>query len=366
MSGFIVFFSLLILFLYVALVIVFITGWAHTPYFSVEKHKTAEQNISVVVACRNEESNLKKLLDALQNQSVKNFELILVNDHSTDATRAIMDSEKSKFKNVIIIDAEGSGKKQAVRQAVGIAKGELIVTTDADCMPETTWIETIWQFQQKFPSDLIICPVKISADDTLFSKLQALEFATLVASGAGAAGAAMPILCNGANLAFTKKAWLENQDDLHVEEISGDDVFLLLAIKKRKGIIRFLKSANAFVSTPASPTIKSFVKQRKRWASKSTAYTDWQIILTACVVLSMSSLSVFLIVMSFFNWFFILGYIALFIFKYTLDTYFLYLVRRFFQLGNIWAYALVLSLIYPFYIVFIALSSFIYKPRKWK
>lgn len=366
MSELIVFSSALILFLYVALVIVFITGWVRTPYFSVEKHKTAEQNISVVVACRNEESNLKKLLDALQNQSVKNFELILVNDHSTDATRAIMDSEQSKFQNVIIVDAEGFGKKQAVKQAIGIAKGELIVTTDADCMPETTWIETILQFQQRFPSDLIICPVKISSDNTLFSKLQELEFATLVASGAGASGAAMPIMCNGANLAFTKKAWLESQNDLHEEEISGDDVFLLLAIKKRKGTIRFLKSTNAFVSTPASPTIKSFVRQRKRWASKSTAYSDWQIILTACVVLAISVFSIVLIVLSFFNWIYLLAFGSLFVFKYLLDTYFLYLVRRFFQLDNIWFYSLMLSVFYPFYVVFVAFSSFIVKPQKWK
>lgn len=358
MSGFIVFPSLLVLFLYVALVIIFITGWLRTPYFPVEKHKTSGQKISVVIACRNEESDLKKLLDALQNQSVKNFELILVNDHSTDATKAIMDSEQSKFQNVIIIDAEGYGKKQAIRQAVGIAKGELIVTTDADCRPEPTWIETIWQFQQKFPSDLIICPVKFSTGDTLFSKLQALEFATLVASGAGAAGAAMPILCNGANLAFTKKAWLESQADLHVEEISGDDVFLLLAIKKRKGTIRFLKSANAFVSTPASPTIKSFIRQRKRWVSKSTAYSDWQIILTACAVFSISLLEIVSLILLFFNGKFAVLFIILFIVKYLTDLFFLSRVRLFFNLRNLSLNSFILSLFYPFYIVITALAGF--------
>lgn len=357
MSGFIVISSAIILFLYVSLVIVFITGWVRTPYFSVEKHKTAEQNISVVVACRNEEPNLKKLLEALQNQSVKNFELILVNDHSTDATRVIMDSEQSKLENVVIIDAEGFGKKQAVKQAVGIAKGKLIVTTDADCRPETTWIETIGQFQQKFPSDLIICPVKFSTGDTLFSKLQALEFATLVASGAGAAGATMPILCNGANLAFTKKAWLESQDDLHVEEMSGDDVFLLLAIKKRKGTIRFLKSANAFVSTPSSPTIKSFIRQRKRWASKSTAYSDWQIILTACAVFSISVLEIVSLLLMFFNGKFAVLFMILFITKYLTDLFFLSYVRYFFNLRNLGINSFILSLFYPFYIVMVALAG---------
>ena len=193
-----------------------------------------------------------------------------------------------------------------------------------------------------------------------------LEFTTLVASTAGAAGAGMPILCNGANLAFKKNVWLESQADLHNEEQSGDDMFLLESVKKRKGIIRFLKSESAFVATEQVNTLGEFIKQRRRWSSKSTAYTDWQIIVTACLILSINLLSLSLLTLSFYNSNVFVVFLSLFLFKYAIDTAFLYSVRNFFQLNFIWIYSLLLSLIYPFYIVFIAFSALLFKPTKWK
>jgi cellulose synthase/poly-beta-1,6-N-acetylglucosamine synthase-like glycosyltransferase len=188
----------------------------------------------------------------------------------------------------------------------------------------------------------------------------------LVASGAGAAGAGMPVLCNGANLAFTKSTWLQSQGDLHNEELSGDDVFLLLSIKKRGGVIRFLKSESAIVKTESAKSFGDFIKQRKRWASKSPSYTDWQLIYTACVVFTMGLLPLILLTSSIIEPNFWHLFSVVIIFKYLIDLVLLYSVQRFFHLKRVWFYALILSVIYPFYIVMVGLSAILLKQKNWK
>jgi len=358
--------SLVITILYFILVSVFIIGWKCTPDFEPNGNESVNIKISIVIPCKNEETHLRKLLSNLAQQSYQNFELILVNDHSTDRTRMIIEQIQTTFSKMQLVDAIGFGKKNALKEGIQLATGNLIVTTDADCVPSYHWLESIVCFQYQNPSDLIICPVKLSKSSTFFSRLQTLEFASLVASGAGAAGACMPILCNGANLVFTRKAWLTSQDDLHEEEQSGDDIFLLQSIKKQGGVIRFLKSESAMVVAESADTFAGFLKQRRRWASKSPAYTDFQLILTTCIVFTISLLPFLLIGSSFYEsqlWYVLL---LVFTFKYLLDSLFLHSVRIFFHLQHVWIDSFLLSLIYPFYIVLVGLSALVSKPKNWK
>lgn len=143
-------------------------------------------------------------------------------------------------------------------------------------------------------------------------------------------------------------------------------MFLMESVKKRGGTIRFLKSESSFISTKQADTLGEFIRQRRRWTSKSPAFTDFHIIVTACIILAINALSLSLLTASFFNHSVLITFGSLFFFKYALDTFFLYAVSKFFQLNNIWYYSLLLSAIYPFYIVFVAFSTFLFKPKKWK
>lgn len=321
--------------------------------------------ISVVISCRNEEGNLPTLLTALANQTYKDFELILMNDHSTDNTEAIILDSKDRFSDLVYVKSEQRGKKLALSEGIIPAKGELIITTDADCMPEPTWVETILKFYLENPSHMIICPVKMPGGKTLFTRVQQLEFITLIASGAGMAGAGMPIMANAANMAFTKEAWLKSRKDLKPEEQSGDDIFLLQSIKKRGGIIRFLRSKKAFTSTLPVKNIKAFFRQRRRWAGKSTAYTDWHLIFTACVVFGICLMQLLLLIWGIADKLYLYFFVFFFLLKYMYDTKFLLDVSDFFSLKSVPLYSFCLSVIYPFYIVITALSALFFKPRKW-
>ncbi|MDD4971526.1 MAG: glycosyltransferase [Paludibacter sp.] len=360
------FVTILICSLYLCLILIFQYGWKQMKAFVPKGDELINTKISVVVACKNEEKHVLQLIGCLAQQSIQNYELIFVNDHSKDATRNYIKIAQQTFSKIQLIDATGFGKKNALKEGILKSTGELIITTDADCMPSYYWVETIACFYKKYKCDLIICPVRLSERKNLFSKLQELEFTSLIASAAGAAGAGMPVLCNGANLAFTKNAWLDAREDLHEEEQSGDDMFLLESVKKRKGNIRFLKSESAFVITEQPESLVQFIKQRRRWTSKSTAYKDWQIIGAACIVLLINLLPLVLLSLSFINSTYIIIFGSLFLIKYILDTTFLYTVRIFFQLDKIWFYSFILSLIYPFYIVYVAFSSLLIKPSNWK
>lgn len=353
-------------FLYFILILIFYVGWRFIPVFNLKTNESCSLSVSIIVACKNESENLLSLISALENQSYKDFELIFVNDHSTDNSNEQLLPILTAFPKSKIIDAEEFGKKNAIKEGILKATGELIVTIDADCIPNVQWIETIIQFQKMYPSDLIICPVKYEDKHSLFSRLQLIEFTSLVASGVGAAGFNMPILCNAANMAFTKKTWLESRRGLHEEILSGDDIFLLESVKKKGGVIKVLKSELAFVTTQSSDSITGFFKQRRRWASKSTAYTDWQIIFTAVIVLFVNLLLMVLLFLSFFYFKYLALFSALFVFKYLVDTLFLNSVKSFFKIKNLWIYSLLLSIIYPLYVVIVGVTALIIKPKSWK
>jgi len=358
--------AILISIFYFTLITIFFIGWRRLNAFVPKGNEQIHTKLSVIVACRNEESHIRQLIGCLAQQSYQNFELILVNDHSDDATRFHIKAAQKSFPSIRLIDATGYGKKNAIREGILTSENELIVTTDADCLPSYHWLESIVCFSRKYPSDLIICPVKLSWRKGLLSQLQILEFASLIASAAGSAGSGMPVLCNGANMVFRRKAWLKSQEELHQDKMSGDDMFLLESIKKRGGVIRFLKSESAFVITAQANTLWEFIKQRRRWTSKSAAYTDWQIILTASIVYLTNLMMVVSAFCSFMYPDAFTVFVSLFAIKFLVDTAFMYTVRKFFQLNNIWFFSFILSVFYPIYIVLIPVTSLVYQPKSWK
>ncbi len=358
--------SVVIILLYLFLITIFIFGWKRVFTFVPKGNENLTKLISIVVPCRNEEANIRRFISAIAQQSYQHFELILVNDHSTDRTRNYIKTAQATLPNIVLVDALGYGKKNALKEGILQASSDFIATTDADCTPSYHWLETLVCYQDKYPTDLIILPVKLSYSFNLFSYLQALEFSTLVASGAAAAGAGMPILCNAANMAFTKKTWLKSRDDLHEDEVSGDDIFLLQSVKKRGGKIRFLKSESAFVTAQSAANLQEFIHQRRRWAAKSPSYTDWHIIFTAILILAVSVWELVLLSLSFTSWLPLILFGALFVVKYLADNLFLMRIRKFFQFEKVWLYSILLSAIYPFYIVFVGVSALLVKPTKWK
>lgn len=347
---------ILMISIYVCLIAWFIVGWHKTATLKLNTVATYNTKASIVVACKNEAQTLPDLFHALHNQSNQNFQLILVDDNSTDNTLEVMQLAKS-FSDVLILKSNGTGKKQALKTGIEQASNELIITTDADCSPTSTWVEAIYSFYNQQPVDLIIGPVEMKAQSTFFERLQQLEFQTLIASGAGAAGNQHAIMCNGANLAFHKADWLAQFTQLKPHLLSGDDVFLLHALKNEGRKIQFLKSSQAMVYTHACATLHQFYKQRKRWASKTPAYTDLDTILVASIIFSVCSVQLFFIVASCFNNTYLTGLLAITSFKFLLDLLFINQTKQLFQKRKTALSTFALAVVYPFYIVISAFAG---------
>ena len=329
------------------------------PLFSVEgKNLKQLPFLSVIVCARNEESNLPDLLHAIAKQSYKNFELIVVNDHSSDGTESVVRSFTAENPNFRVVNAKGEGKKNALKEGIAASSGEIIVQTDADCIPTERWLETIAFYLAENESDLVIAPVKMEASSA-FEEMQALEFMSLVASGAGAAAIKMPIMCNGANLIYKRSVWEEAVHAQHEKFMSGDDMFLLLSAKKSKKKITFLKSVEAIVTTKAKASVSGFLRQRRRWTSKSAGYRDFSVLFTAFVVFSLAVLFFILLLTGEFR-------LLLFVFlwKGLIDFFLLSGVAPFFGLQKCLKWIFPIAAIYPFYVVWVAFTGIFWK-KEW-
>jgi cellulose synthase/poly-beta-1,6-N-acetylglucosamine synthase-like glycosyltransferase len=133
---------------------------------------------------------------------------------------------------------------------------------------------------------LISGPVAFKESDNLFARLQALEFAGLILSGAGLIGNNFPMIASSANLAFRKSVFDEvgGYKDL-MNLSSGDDELLMQKIAYKTDYdVKFCLSSDALVITDPNKSVEEFNQQRKRWASKGLYYENKSIIVQLVLI----------------------------------------------------------------------------------
>ncbi|NOQ26861.1 MAG: glycosyltransferase [Bacteroidales bacterium] len=358
--------------IYTCTIFLYTCGWLRLKTINTPAD-VINNNISIVIACRNEEQNISTLLIALINQTYnkENTEIVIVDDNSEDDTIKIIDNYKEKYEFIKLfkLPEAKTGKKEAIAFGIKNSQSEIIITTDADCTMENDWLYTMINYYYQFKPKLLVGPVTFKNEKNIFSQLQALEFLSLVGSGAGAIGINRAIMSNGANLLFEKSAFLDS--NLHYNYTSGDDVFLMLHVKKKyKKAIQFIKSKNAIVYTKAEKSIRIFFNQRVRWTSKSKAYRDFDIIFTAIIVTLTNLALVFSLSFSIWNFTFFRTFLILFILKSIFDLSILIPVSKFFHQQKLLWLFLPLQIIYPVYIIltviFGLIGNFNWKGRNFK
>ena len=341
---------------YIRQVHLFHKGWHKIkPYNNVFTPK-----VSIVIAVRNEEDNIPYLLEDLSKQDYPQdyLEFILVDDFSVDRSYDLLNNSDLPLK---VIRSSDEGKKAAINSGVSSSNYDFILTTDADCRLSSNWVK---QMLAPFSDDdicLVSGPVSYTNLNTVFDKFQAIEFMSLIGSGAGAIGAEKAFMCNGANMAFRKSIFSSTKQHI----ASGDDVFLLHHVKQSNGKIAFVKEQSAIVFTSPKESVTEFINQRKRWASKSSSYTD----ATAQWISVVVFLTNFLILLLLFTANFKL-FLVLFFTKVLIDYRFVKSLSQFFFYEKYLSYYWLMSFLYPVYIVWVAfssqLSSFEWKERLHK
>ena len=234
-------------------------------------------NASVIVPFRNEGKNLVKCISSLLQQEFdrKRFEIILVDDNSTDNyIEHIKDYLSNPTIKLIKLES-GSGKKKAIERGIQSSKNEIIVTTDADCVHSKYWLKSLIEsFDDK--TGFVAGKVVYSDTKNFFEEIQKIEFASLVSIGAAFIGNNIPLLANGASCAYRKELFLKVggfKDNLRFA--SGDEEFLMQKIHFETNYkVKFCALDQSVAFTEPISRVGKFINQRKRWVSKVPFYRN--------------------------------------------------------------------------------------------
>ena len=231
--------------------------------------------VSVIICAKNEEKNLKRNLPYFLAQDYPAFELIVVNDNSSDKTLATLLEFQKKSPILQIIDVKVNtprGKKAALSKGIKAAKFEILLLSDADCRPASPqWLNTIQAFiRDRAEIGLGYSPYYRGKGilnafirfETTYSAIQYLSFALM----------GLPYMGVGRNLTYRKSLFRGSGGfDSHAHIASGDDDLFINQVATRANT-RVILSPKAFVFSEAKSSWRGYYRQKSRHLTTGTRY----------------------------------------------------------------------------------------------
>jgi len=328
MDQLIFFGSCLIAFGYAALLYWIMKGWDETNEWEVPQSHIVSTPVTVIVAARNEEQHIERLIESLLGQNIPKhlLTIIIIDDQSTDNTNQIAQRYASEHLQ-ILKTTENGGKKAAIALGVNTATTDIIICTDADCIAPPNWLRLMLSFYEINKPAFLAGPIVYKTDRTLLQRFQYLDGVGNMGLTAAGIHHKRYYLANGANMLFERAAFDAVGGYANDSVASGDDMMLvqkIAAINPDK--VSFLKSNEAAILTEPVKSVAELIVQRKRWASKSKHYSDKGIVwVQAYVFLVIVALVTNLILIPFTNGLSLYSFMFLLSLKLTID--FLYLSR---------------------------------------
>ncbi|MBD3374220.1 glycosyltransferase [candidate division KSB1 bacterium] len=269
----VIFFTLL----YALTIFVFLLG----SLFKAKRNGHETPFVSVVVAARNEEKFIGRLVYDLSHQTYPKdkYEIIIANDGSSDSTAHILDTHQNNIDNLFVLHIKEtpqgfSPKKFALHSAINHSQGDIILATDADCRVGSRWIETMISYFRKDVGFVIGFSQfgRKHESLSLLEKIQAFDFMQMMGAAIGSCNLGFPLAASGQNMGYRRQAYNDvGGYERIAHRISGDDVLLLQLIRKETGYkVVFGNHPSSFATSKAEPTIKDFINQRQRWASNGS------------------------------------------------------------------------------------------------
>ena len=261
------------------------------------------------------------------------------------------------------VNDDNLGKKHALSKLIHAATSEYVWLHDDDIvLPKST------QKAVLLDGDLIILPLRMESlfdKPSLLEKLQIAEYAAIQELTMRTAKRGHAVMCSGANLIVRREAWLACEPDLHPEIPSGDDMFLLEAMKKRGYKISVIDEPDFTAVVHPAPTWRAFFRQRMRWAGKAPKYTDPDILRCGALIVAANLLQLLcpliLLIKFPIEYSLIRHREALYTVHHTPYTvhHTPYTIHH-----TPWYVALLLELLYPFYIL-LSLLGGLFRQKKW-
>lgn len=253
--------------------------------YKVKNNHSAFNNISVIIAARNEEDNIVSLMKSLINQNYpeNKYEIIAVSDRSTDKTDFILKEYSMKYNNInyLRVDEEDKnliGKKNALTKGIEKSNGDILLFTDADCVPGINWIRSINQyFNNNFDVVVGYSPL-LSDKKGIFQKmvflLKKLERLSIFTISAGTIGWNWGVTATGRNFAYRRFVFdeINGFSGIGLIPSGDDDLFLQKISKTKKYKITFAMNLDTHIpSLETKNTIEQYNLEKRR-ASKWRYY----------------------------------------------------------------------------------------------
>jgi cellulose synthase/poly-beta-1,6-N-acetylglucosamine synthase-like glycosyltransferase len=236
---------------------------------------TSSEKTAVVISARNEACNLPHIINALRKQDAKNFNVTVIDDYSSDNS---FDEAVSALKELpdykVIRNSSKQGKKYSLTEGIESSSGELILITDADCIPQEKWIESFHsRFSEGF--DLLFGIAPLYTNNKFVTKLAAFENLRSFLLSFAAAGSGLPYSAAARSLGFRRSAFERFNGYKNTMEIPfGDDGLLIReAVKHNMRIDTVTAGEGSFVYSVPKQTFKEYLKQRKRHTTTSFYYS---------------------------------------------------------------------------------------------
>ncbi len=261
--------------LYVILSVIFYLGfervWKRSLEFS-RKSIVGTPKVSVLISFRNEEDFVRSILESLLKQTYSNYELVLIDDRSSDGTYELLSEYAKKFPEKIrvvkIVEEKGKryGKKQAILRGAEIAAGEYFLFTDADCEVPNTWIEEYLKVFTNGDYDFIAGYSPYKEDGSFLSNL--ISFDTLLTSYLylGFASWNRAYMAVGRNMGMKRELFFRL--DFYEELATGIDD---LSVQQAKKVFP-LCTEKSFVYSESLKTFSGYFRQQKRHLGSFSKY----------------------------------------------------------------------------------------------
>ncbi|MBU0519712.1 glycosyltransferase, partial [bacterium] len=247
--------------------------------------------VTVLVAARNEEASIGKLLDSLllQDYPAELCEYIVIDDGSTDRTAERVSEFSTKHDHIRLLSLQDDPsrtmgpKKRALTAGVEASQGSIILITDADCEVQPGWISGM---AAEFGEDVqaVSGRVRFQQPVGFWGRLAAFEGVVNAVLNAAVINSGGALSCSGANFAYRRSVFTSlGGYDKDRKSISGDDDLLLQKIRSSKGRIRFNNRLESTVSTSGPVAATSYWSRKRRHLSAGSRYAPHWILLAAVI-----------------------------------------------------------------------------------
>lgn len=359
--------------LYGGLILVYRYWFKRLKPFELSKAIEPTVFFSIIIPARNESANIEKCIQSILAQPYPSYEILIVDDHSTDDTPLLVTKLSEQYPQIQLIhlkdhldgQSTNSYKKKAIEIAVEKSIGSWIVTTDADCLVPPNWLQYFNAMILTKDPVFIAAPVMFTLNGTFIGQFQVLDFLSLQGITAAAVSAGSLSMCNGANLAYSKNAFEDVGKFNGIDRLaSGDDMLLMHKMKKQfPNRLAYLFNNEMIVTTAPMPNWYSFIQQRIRWASKADSYKDKKIFGVLLLVYLFNLVLLLGLLGGIFSLELLLFTSWVIAIKTLIELYFLVPVAQFFKLEKS---LLLFPIMQPFHIIYTVIAGWLGKFGKYQ